>query len=165
MDRRDFLKTAGKSGLYLASGGLAFSLASCDFSKVFDPSWVTATEISPLPEFPQWWNEISSCSRSSGNFNRVRWFHVHGYFPCIIKEQLKNCEGVWQRPHDIYLSDNVFRLYDLGPEVEAARYEVKLVVKHEMLHDLLDTGKHTDIFKVCKVDIPLNGLIELKWVK
>lgn len=156
MERREFLETAGKSGLSIILGGSSFVLTGCDVLKIFDPSWVTAIEIEPLPEFRQWWNEISKCASRSGDFNRIHWFHVQEeYIPCILYGGQSSCFGIWKRPHDIYLANIVFTRYNQGTHTDSYQW-AKRRVQHEMLHDLLDkglldNGNHPQIFKKCPV--------------
>lgn len=155
MERREFLETAGKSGLSIILGGSSLVLTGCgDTLKIFDPSWVTAIEIEPLPEFQQWWDEISKCANKDGDFYCIHWFHVQeDTIPCILYGEKSSCLGIWERPHDIYLANAVFTMYNQGPLKDSYQW-AKWWVQHEMLHDLLDkglldNGEHPQIFNQC----------------
>ena len=161
MDRREFLETSGRSGLYTVLGGSSFVLTGCDGPKIFDPSEVTAYEIEPFPEFRGWWEEISACSSYQGDLNRIHWFHVQeedgeDMIQCLLDGERRSCYGIWLFPHDIYISDRLFTMLSShGPSAES--YQVaEESIKNEMLHDLsgiglLDNGDHHPIFEQCGV--------------
>lgn len=159
MDRREFLETSGRSGLYIVLGGSSFVLTGCDGPKIFDPSWVTAEEMKPFPDFREWWEEISTCSGYQGNLDRIHWFHVQeDLIPCTIDGERDYCNGIWKSPHDIYISNRIFTiLYSHGPSVESYRV-AKKSIQHEMTHDLLnmgllENGDHHPIFERCGIGV------------
>ncbi len=85
------------------------------------------------------WQQVEDCSGLQGDFARVRWFLVpQPYFRCS-QEGTGNCFGLWQRPHDIYLSEPAAS--------DSASY---FTVRHEILHDLLQGGlDHPPVFSTC----------------
>jgi hypothetical protein len=109
-----------RSRLLLVAGiGL---LLSCD--SPFEPP-LDAIEFPGLPSYGSWWAEVEACAQTTGDLGRVRWFMVpHDNFQCGGQV----CIGLWTPEHHIYLS------YGAHADRE--------VVKHEMLHDLLDDGAH-----------------------
>jgi hypothetical protein len=81
--------------------------------------------LEPPPVYREWWVKTEACSGLSGNFDRVEWLVVPGYsFECSSGQ----CAGHWRRGHQIYLA------------AEWAMNE--MVVRHEMLHDLMNRGGH-----------------------
>jgi hypothetical protein len=110
--RRSLLLLAGLAGLP--------SLGGCS---PYEPS--DARPIDPPAGFVTWWQKTEDCSGRTGDFQRVRWFVVPGdMFECPGGE----CVGHWQDPHHIYISE--------------AWIDNELVVRHEMLHDLLGRPGH-----------------------
>lgn len=150
MNRRNFLKTTGKSGLSFILG--ASFLAGCEF-KIFNPSWVDLEKMEPWPEFPLWWKEISQCSGLHGDLKRINWWLIlKKDIPCYIDEKETACYGIWQEPHNIYLSKTVLRQYN-SEKGTLAYEESRKRVQHEMLHDLLGTNVkgHPYVFDYCDV--------------
>ena len=79
----------------------------------------------PGAEIRAWWDEDVACSGRQGNFDRIRWFVVPGEsFECPGG----TCLGRWETNHRIYIAE--------------AWITSPLVVRHEMLHELLDGGGH-----------------------
>lgn len=75
--------------------------------------------------FAAWWQKTEDCSGRTGDLHRIRWFVVPGDgFACPGGE----CVGRWQDGHDIYISE--------------AWLDNEMVVRHEMLHDLLGKPGH-----------------------
>jgi hypothetical protein len=75
--------------------------------------------------YREWWSRTESCSGLSGNFDRIEWLMVPGYsFDCGSGQ----CAGHWRQGHQIYLADE-WKMNEM-------------VVRHEMLHDLMDGGGH-----------------------
>jgi hypothetical protein len=108
------------SRLYWAVGLLA-TLTGCGFEpfgeEPFDPPAV----------YREWWAKTEACSGRTGDFDRVRWSVVEGRsFSCSSGQ----CAGHWRTDHHIFLaSDWVMD---------------EMVVRHEMLHDLLNRTGHPD---------------------
>lgn len=94
-------------------------VAACGFD-------VAGSESMEAPAvYREWWDKTEACSGLSGDFDRVEWLVVPGYsFPCSSGQ----CAGHWERGHQIYVADE-WKLNEM-------------VVRHEMLHDLLDGGGH-----------------------
>ncbi|MBA2626711.1 MAG: hypothetical protein H0U85_01750, partial [Gemmatimonadales bacterium] len=81
----------------------------------------------PPSLYRQWWSDTEACSGRTGDFDRVRWFIVEGDgFDCPSGK----CAGRWQEPHEIILAGDF--------------QENELVVRHEMLHELLGRPGHPD---------------------
>jgi hypothetical protein len=82
--------------------------------------------LDPPAPYRQWWAKTEACSGLSGNFERVQWFVVPGYqFDCPTGE----CVGRWESEgHRIYLAEDWV--------------ENEMVVRHEMLHDLIGHPGH-----------------------
>lgn len=90
----------------------------------------------PRPVFTLYWGSVVACSGlDAGNYDRVSWFEIET-FP--TGEDLR---ARWNSPHDITLrTDSKFD---------------ELVVKHEILHDLLAGDRdHThEAWQACGLDI------------
>lgn len=95
------------------------------------------------PDYVAWWSEIQACSGLAGAFDRLSFFvvveplFVQGrQFPCGPNGVM--CNGMWEPPHDITLAP--------------AHLDTERLVKHEMLHDLLEAAGHPPVFEQCEVE-------------
>jgi len=89
----------------------------------FDPSGDSPMD--PPAIYREWWARTESCSGLTADFDRVRWSVIPGYsFPCASG----HCAGHWEPSHEIYLAGD----WTMN----------EMVVRHEMLHDLLQRGGH-----------------------
>ena len=72
-----------------------------------------------------WWDKTQACSGLAGDFGRVEWLLVPGHgFTCSSGQ----CAGHWEPDHRIFI---------------ASDWEHnEMVVRHEMLHDLLGRPGH-----------------------
>jgi hypothetical protein len=96
-------------------------LAACGFDPGDD------APMTPPAVYRQWWAKTEACSGLSGDFERVRWSAVAGHsFPCASGK----CAGHWESRHDIYIAQD----WTMN----------EMVVRHEMLHDLLGRPGHPD---------------------
>lgn len=96
-------------------------LAACGF----DPG--DNSPMSPPAVYRVWWARTEACSGLSGDFDRVQWSVVPGDgFKCSSG----TCAGHWEPDHHIYLSQDWTTN--------------EMVVRHEMLHDLLGRPGHPD---------------------
>lgn len=103
------------------AGWVLVALAGCAFEPTGDRPF------DPPPEFREWFARTEACSGRTGDFDRIRWYVVDGEsFPCPGGR----CVGRWNDNHHIYLA--------------SAYAGSELVVRHEMLHDLLNRGGHPD---------------------
>jgi hypothetical protein len=79
----------------------------------------------PPAVYREWWTKTEACSGLSGNFDRIEWSVVPGNsFSCASGR----CAGHWQSEHQIYIASDWT--------------QNELVVRHEMLHDLLGRPGH-----------------------
>lgn len=100
---------------------LALLLPGCGFNVAGD------APMDPPPVYRTWWAQTEACSGLAGDFDRVEWLVVPGHsFPCSSG----NCAGHWQPGHQIFLASD----WTMN----------ELVVRHEMLHDLLQHSGHPD---------------------
>lgn len=91
----------------------------------FDP--VGEVPFDPPAEYRAWWAATEACSGRRGDFDRVRWFVIEGEgFQCPSGR----CAGHWEDDHTIYLA--------------SAWTRSELVVRHEILHDLIGRPGHPD---------------------
>jgi hypothetical protein len=105
----------------LWAAGLLLALSGCGFDPEGD------TPLDPPPIYREWFAKTEACSGRIGNFDRLSWSVVDGYsFPCSSGE----CAGHWQTNHHIFLA---------GDWVMD-----EMVVRHEMLHDLIGRPGHPD---------------------
>lgn len=155
MNRRYFLESSGRIALSVASAALVNScLLRREFLAIgpYELANLDSLEkedfIAPRI-FRKWWEEVSECSHLSGDLERIHWFRTRQEnIPCIAYDNGK-CSGIWHYPHDIYLSNEVVtRLYYFPGSNEFIG--AMSVVKHEMLHDLLQNGIHTETFVRCE---------------
>ncbi len=114
------VRTAASVRLFWAVGLLAI-ISACGFAPEGD------VPMEPPAVYREWWAKTEACSGRTGNFDRLRWSVVEGRsFPCSSGE----CAGHWRSDHHIYLA---------GDWVMD-----EMVVRHEMLHDLLGRPGHPD---------------------
>ena len=95
----------------------------------------------PPAAYATWWEEIEACSGRSGRLARITWHAVPADDGPFFRWQGRPRAGLWIAPHAIYLSDSLLLSHDL--------------VKHEMLHDLLQDGHHPSTFQACGVRYPI----------
>ncbi len=94
-------------------------LAGCGFDPAGDQPMVTPTN------YRAWWIKTEVCSGLTGDFDRVEWLVVPGHgFSCTSGQ----CAGHWEPDHRIFI---------------AADWTAnEMVVRHEMLHELLKRAGH-----------------------
>jgi len=108
------------SGATQRRGRVAFAIAvlavtSCSS---FEPSGEHA--MTPPAEYREWFAKTQACSGLTGNFDRIKWYIVDGQdFDCPSGK----CVGRWNDDHTIFVA----RAYS----------ENEMVVRHEILHDLI----------------------------
>ncbi len=105
------------------------SLVSCEVLGPSAPLPHNAVALVAPPEYEGWWAQTEACSGRRGNLKDIRWFVVPGVATFMTREGLK--VGRWSRGGD-------------GTEIVLAGDYVsdELVVRHEMLHALLDREDH-----------------------
>ena len=91
-----------------------------------------AVRFDPPALYAQYWQQMEICLGRSGDFSRVTWYSVPD---SGLHYNGEPAYGVWDAPHSIYIEEGMLQ----------NRY----VLKHEMIHDLLQTGKHSPIFFTC----------------
>jgi len=89
----------------------------------------------PPPEFTGLWWRMEQCSGLSGDFARVHWFITDG----DLQLDGKSRAGVWVSPHNVYMLESY--------AIDA--YRDYVAVRHEMLHDLTQSGEHGPVFTIC----------------
>jgi hypothetical protein len=84
-----------------------------------------AVSFTPPNSYRVWWAKTEACSAENAAFDRIEWAAVPGSsFECPSGI----CVARWEPPHRIY--------------VAAAYREHEMVIRHEMLHDLLGRPGH-----------------------
>ena len=105
----------------VGAAGLLAALTGCGFDPVGD------VPLDPPPIYREWFAKTEACSGRMGSFDRLRWSVIEGHsFSCSSGE----CAGHWRTNHHIFLA---------GDWVMD-----EMVVRHEMLHDLLGVTGHPD---------------------
>lgn len=87
------------------------------------------------PEFLGLWQRMEQCSGLSGDFTRVHWFITNGDLELDGTAKA----GVWVKPHNVYMLESY--------AIDA--YRDYVAVRHEMLHDLTQSGEHGAVFTRC----------------
>lgn len=78
-------------------------------------------------QYRLWFAKTEACSGLKGDFDRIKWYSVTGdSFDCPGGQ----CVGRWNSDHRIYIS--------------SAYAENEMVVRHEMLHDLIGHPGHPE---------------------
>ncbi len=103
----------------------------------------------PPPEFRQWWTAVEQCSSRQGDFSRVLWYEIpvprgSWGFTCPNSSYGLVCIGEWHSPHTIMLA-GPSEYYPQGVKRDSS------TVKHEMLHDLMQSGDHGSEFAACRL--------------
>lgn len=99
--------------------GLLLGLLGCGFEPTGDQP------LDPPAIYREWWAKTEACSGLTGEFTKIDWRVLPGErFGCASG----TCVGHWQWHHRIW----VVEAYDMH----------EMVVRHEMLHDLLGSGGH-----------------------
>lgn len=80
----------------------------------------------PPVSYAQWWSDVQSCAAREGRMDRIEWFVAED-----LTQNGRLVLGRWEEPHRI--------------TILAGYTEAEAIVKHEMLHDLLNGDPdHTD---------------------
>ena len=107
----------------LAAGSLA-----CRDIVYREPTLPAGAEpFEPPAAYAEWWHQTEACSGREGDFRRVRWFVVPNADYFVVDG--RHYEGMWYS-HFHYIA------------LASAYVSYGLVVRHEMLHDLLDRVDH-----------------------
>lgn len=109
--------------------GLLGLLAACETLGPPDPLPSDARHLVVPAEFEAWWSATESCSELSGRLSRIEWYVVPDANTLSTPEGPK--AGVWSH------SSEGMRIVLAGKYVDN-----ELVVRHEMLHALLDREGH-----------------------
>jgi hypothetical protein len=81
----------------------------------------------PPAVYREWWAATEACSGLSGSFDRIEWMIVPGEsFECTSGR----CVGHWDPGHKIFIASDWV--------------EHEMVVRHEMLHELMRRSGHPD---------------------
>jgi hypothetical protein len=108
---------------------VALLLAACSDETILGPVTLPpgAVTYDALPIYTRWWADMEACSGRTGDLSRVNWFVVPNA-KWFGREGVAY-DGYWfEYHHEIILA--------------SAYVQDSLVVRHEMLHDLLDDGTH-----------------------
>ncbi len=117
-------------------GFMAMAAALIGGCSAFSPSLALpagAVQIAARPEFSAWFDRTESCSGIRGQVHQIQWFVVPGAETFETGEGAK--VGMWER------NGSVTRI------IIAGRYlDHEMVVRHEILHHLLDREGHPPEF-------------------
>jgi hypothetical protein len=121
-------------------------LAACPIGQNAPPDPPDVPRVEARADWLRWYGRAAACAGQPSRPGRVRWHLV----PAAIDGRFfrwgeQRVAGLWVEAHRIYLSD-----------VLAAD---SVLVMHEALHDLLQTGRHPDAFTRCGVRYPI--LVEI----
>jgi hypothetical protein len=114
----------------IAIGAIALACAGCrDFTAapVAPDLPAGAQTLVPPPEYVAWWTATEKCAGRSGDLARVSWFSLPGRTSFTYLDSQYN--GYWW--------DGVHWILLAGEKVQDG-----LLVRHEMLHELLGRGDH-----------------------
>ena len=143
MPRRGTISRFAASGMGPAVLALA-GLLGCYSMEPTPPDWATPADA--RPEWVRWYRAAEACSGRSGRPGRVAW---HTVLPLAYERFFwydgRMTAGLWIRRDAIYLS--------------AALTGDSVLVMHESLHHILQTGHHTNAWDRCGVRYPI--LVEI----
>lgn len=113
------------------AGLLPFLVSGC-LARPFEPPG--ARHRAAPPVYVSWWQDMEACAQRSAPLDRVEWYAVPGdHFGTSQGPRW----GWWEPPHTIYIAE--------------AHWWDEQLVEHEMLHDLLQSGSHPNVFQTCGV--------------
>ena len=92
------------------------------------------------PEYAVWWQSTEACSGLKGNFAGIEWFQVPNV--STFESQAGTVVGLWEN------SAGQNRITIAGEYVDN-----ELVVRHEMLHALLDRAGHPQEYFVTRCSL------------
>ena len=120
--------TAFASSRLLPAFGLWFVATSCAAVEPDAPP-AGAILMAPPAQYATWYASTEACAQLSGAANRIEWYVVPGVstFETSIGEKV----GLWEQV------GNVSRITIAGNYTDN-----EMVVRHEMLHDLLERAGH-----------------------
>jgi hypothetical protein len=114
----------------VASAALLIAAVACSDNPVgvdIAPPFPGATRYIPLPEYSVWWQDTERCSGKTGDLAGITWWLIRGVESFDV--QGTQAVGAWVRAtRSIVL-------------VEGSVAD-PMVVRHEMLHDLLRVTNH-----------------------
>jgi hypothetical protein len=102
----------------------ALAFATCAW--LFEPAPPPGEQMTPPEHFRAIWDSAQACTNTHGDFNRVTWYQVAGN---SFSGDAGPAIGTWYPPHSIAIAREWLT--------------TDWVVKHEMIHDLLQDG-HTE---------------------
>ena len=88
---------------------------------------------SPPRSYEYMWKEMEQCSGLRGDYHKLEWFRTEDG---ALGDKVV---GRWYSPHSIILTDF------------AVSYDATVIIQHEMLHDLRQSGGHPAVFDTCHV--------------
>ena len=116
--------------------GALFTAPACT---VLEPAPLPAGAVAmhPPPEFETWWERTEQCSGLVGDYSRISWYVVPNVD--TFQSEVGEVVGLWTRSKS-------------GSEITIAGLYAnsELVVRHEMLHDLLGRQGHPTYYFVEK---------------
>lgn len=118
-----------KSALPLYCLGLLGTLAACEMLAPPSPLPATAKVIAAPEQYRAWWSATEACSGLRGSFESIQWYIVPDSLTFTTESGEK--VGLWSE------SSAGTRIILAG-----AYANHELVVRHEMLHALLDREGH-----------------------
>lgn len=101
----------------------ALYAGACAEAGNFEP--VGTRPLDPPGLYRTWWSEVEACAQISAPFDRVDWYEADHL---INTERDSRHPGAWRPPHAIYVSSR--------------HLLSRPVVKHEIVHDLLQRKDH-----------------------
>ena len=107
-------------------GLAALALSACESNP-----WVIEAEAAVAPPnlYYQWFDQVARCMRRPEHATRARFDLIRWRTGVEIEHPTKGqAWGLWTEPHQI--------------TVRSDKSEVELVVKHELVHDLLQDPEH-----------------------
>ena len=111
---------------------LALCLATAACRDVFEPEFPpNAALVQPPPEYRVWWEVVESCSGYTRAFDAVRWYRVPIGRGLTVSGE--TAAGAW------FAGKNSIAIGDGWRAVGS-------LVRHEILHAILQTGSHPDEF-------------------
>ena len=111
----------------------AFTLAACsDMATALrraapPPLPDGAQALTPPTSYAQWWRDTEQCAGRTGEMSRIHWFSIPD------RTSFMYLDG----QYDGYWWNDVHWIILAGDKVQDA-----MIVRHEMLHDLLGRGDH-----------------------
>jgi hypothetical protein len=128
-------RMARRTSSAFATVGVLLAVSACGTEPT--PLPAGAEQVAALPDYQTWWSRTEACSGLQGQFSNLKFYQVPGV--ATFNSSVGTVVGLWSKNG----SENVIT-------VAGDYLDNELVVRHEMLHALLEREGHPPEYFVQK---------------